>query len=161
MRLLFKLFIGILMLFFFSCDYFCSNTYLNLAFVGFDSTDIYKIVLRKYKINTAFQSPIDTFLITKDTGNFGYIYTIINDTTVIYNNMGDSAQITNGYDWAVYIPSKNKTKYISNIERMPGNGKHGCLNPIISFKQDSSIITPRWISTDQFWTTGYRAYIYK
>jgi hypothetical protein len=149
----------------FGCDYVCSDRYLNLAFVGFDSAEVNKIVLKQYKTNTAFQNPIDTFLITNEDGlnpgNLAYIYTTIDDTTVIFNNQGNQASITDGYDWSIFIPAMDSTIYISNILRTPGNGTHGCLNPIISFMQDSSIITPIWISTDQFWTSGYRIYIYK
>jgi len=133
---------------------------INLAFVGFDSTDIDTIVLRQYQPNTAFKNPIDTFLITRNNGL--YIFTTIKDTTIIYRNSSDdSAHITNGYDWDVYIPAKNKTTYILNIARIPGTGKHGCLNSINSFKQDSITIIPTWVPTGQFWTDGYRAYIYK
>jgi hypothetical protein len=160
MKTLSKLILVFLILSFYSCDYFCDDMDINLAFVGFDSTDINTIILRQYQPNNTFQNPIDTFLITRKNGP--YMFTTINDTTIIFRNSGDdSAQITNGYDWDVYIPTKNKTIYISNITRTPGTGKHGCLNPIISFKQDSLTIIPSWIHTGQFWTEGYRAYIYK
>jgi hypothetical protein len=160
MKTLRKLILLFLVLSFYGCDYFCRDMYINLAFVGFDSTDIDTIILRQYQPNNRFENPIDTFLITRN--NRPYIFTTINDTTIIYaNNGNDSAHVTNGYDWDVYVPAKNKTVHISNIVRAPGTGKHGCLNPIISFKQDSLIIAPTWISTEQFWTKGYRAYIYK
>ena len=160
MKMLNKFILGFTILSFYGCDYFCSDMYINLAFVGFDSTDIDTIILRQYQPNNTFQNPIDTALITGNNGS--YKFTTINDTTLIFINTSvDTAHITNGYDWGIYIPAKNKTTYISNIVRTPGTRKHGCLNPISSFKQDNLTIVPEWVSTGQFWTEGYRAYIYK
>lgn len=137
----------------------CVNSYIHPAFIGFSSSDIDTIILRAYKPNENFQHRVDTILVTNKGAS---IYTNDNDTTIIYQNDSDPNHwIRQGLDWELYIPAKNKTIRITNINGTQVEGKgRVCYNPINSFTVNGQKIIPIPVQTDEFYTSGYRVYIH-
>jgi len=135
------------------------DNHINPAFIGFLRSDIDSFILRAYKPNDNFQHLVDTILVID---KFASVYTTINDTTVVYINDSDPNHwIKPGFDWRLYIPAKNRTVEISKINSTQVDGKgRVCYNPINSFEADGQIITPEFIQTNQFFTSGYRVYIH-
>lgn len=144
-----------------SCESPCTNSHISPAFVGFQKTDIDTFVIRAFKANDNYLHLIDTIVVVNVIG-LASIYTEINDTTIVYVNDSDPNKwIISGQDWQIYIPAKNRTISISNIIDLQTDGSsRGCWNPIISFMLDSQKIIPTLFSTDDFFTSGYRVYIY-
>jgi hypothetical protein len=152
---------------FVSCgpDTFCVPDLINPVLIGFSTSDIDTLILRRYKPNDNYRTLIDTLLIVNPATNNGFsdgIYSTSNDTTIVCINEGPPYEpISYGHDWIVYIPAKNKTIFISNIVSNQNEEKKGCSAPIASFVQDSQLISaPTFFSTNEFYTTGYRAYIH-
>jgi len=142
-----------------SCmTYPCNKGFINPAFVGFSPGDIDTIILRAYKPNDNYLHLVDTIIVQNAGTN---IYTTSNDTTVVYININSSTNtlVIPGFDWQIYIPAKNRTVMISNIITTPTKGGHQCRNPINSFTQDGQAIVPKYVQTNQFYTSGYMAYI--
>jgi len=126
--------------------------------VGFSPGDINTFILRAYKPNDNYQHLVDT-IIVQNTGTT--IYTTSNDTTIVCINVNSSTNqlVVPGFDWQIYIPAKNRTVMISNIVTTLTEGGHQCRNPINSFMQDGQVITPTYMQTGKFYTTGFMAYI--
>ncbi len=105
-------------------EYNCINLPIQPAFIGYASSDIDTFVLRKFKANDNYHSLIDTFIIN---GNYS-IYNTTNDTTIVFindANNDNNAGIFVGYDWQIFIPSKNKIVLISDIISEMKTGKQG------------------------------------
>ena len=125
-------------------EYDCVDTSISPAFVGYSISDIDTFVTRKFIIGDNFQTLIDTLIIV----NFGSGYFLTSgDTTVVY-----FSNIKAGFDWQLYIPAKNKTVSITNIESEKRKGKRGygifsmdpgadCINNIFSAKIDNQKIS--------------------
>lgn len=143
-----------------SCKNPCRNNDITPAFIGFSKTDIDTIILTSFKPNDNFREPIEKILVTQLSGS-ARIYTTINDTTFVFINDSDSKRnISSGLDWQIFIPAKNRTISISNIVSENNEGGKRCTNPIKSFVQDGSLILPQVHITNQFYTSGYMAYIH-
>jgi hypothetical protein len=150
----------LILAFSFSCNpkHACVDNYINPAFIGFLPSDIDTFVLKKYKQNDNFQHLLDTILVID---KYASIYTVSNDTTVVYVNSSDPTHwIRPAFDWQVYLPAKNKTVQISSITSTQVEDKgRTCYNPINSFNVDGQVIFPVLVQTDKFYTRGYRVYI--
>lgn len=136
----------------------CADNHIHPAFIGFLPSDIDTFILRRYKTGENFQHLVDTTLVID---KFASIYTIINDTTVVYINASDPDHwIRPGFDWQLYIPAKNKTVNIANIRstQVEDRGR-ACYNPINSFSIDGLVVIPVLVQTDRFYTSGYRVYV--
>ena len=90
-----------------------------------------------------FQTLLDTLIIIN--GGRGYFLTS-NDTTI-----AGFSNIMAGFDWQLYMPAKNKTVSITNIESEKRKGKRGygifsmdpgtdCINNIFSAKVDNQVV---------------------
>jgi hypothetical protein len=102
-------------------------------FVGFDSTELKTIVLKKFVSNTNFQS-------ANNSETFDSIY--------VAEFYGDTAhkpycQISFGFDWEIEIPKASKIFRISNIQLSPAKdpycggwvaGERFCSKPVISLQ---------------------------
>jgi hypothetical protein len=137
----------------FSCtkEYDCTDLPVQPAFIAFSQSDIQTFVLRKFKSNDNFKNLIDTSIVKY--GDYS-VYKTSNDTTIVF--VGDASNDGNagikfGYDWQIFIPSKNKTVFISDIVSEKKTGKHSsgifsldkignCTNRIFSAKIDNQIV---------------------
>ena len=124
-------------------EYDCSDTQVSPAFIGYSISDIDTLVTRKFKMGDNFQTLLDTLIIIN--GGRGYFLTS-NDTTI-----AGFSNIMAGFDWQLYIPAKNKTVSITNIESEKRKGKRGygifsmdpgtdCINNIFSAKVDNQVV---------------------
>ena len=139
-----------------SCKYPCNKGFINPAFVGFSPGDINTFILRAYKPNENYLHLLDTIIVQNVDPT---IYTTSNDTTIVYINANIDQLVVPGFDWQIYIPAKNRTVMISNIVSNPTEGGHQCRNPINSFMQDGQVITPIYMQTNKFYTSGFMIYI--
>jgi hypothetical protein len=132
-------------------EYNCGDLAIQPAFIGFAPSDIDTFVLRKFEANNNYQNLIDTFII-----KFGDSspYQTSNDTTTVFvsdaSNSGELG-IKAGYDWQIFIPSVNKTVYVSEIRSEKKTGKLSsgifnmdktapCTNSVFSAKMDNQTI---------------------
>ncbi len=90
----------------------CTDPPINFAFISFAPGDIDTLVLRKFQPGNNFQQLIDTFNVFNDV-NAG-INNTSNDTVFMFFR-DPRNEMKPGFDWQVYIPSTNRTIYISNI----------------------------------------------
>jgi hypothetical protein len=141
---------------FVGCKLPCNKGFISPAFVGFSPADIDTFILRAYRPNDNYLHLIDT-IIVQHAGTT--IYTTSNDTTFVDINTNINQQIVPDFDWQIYIPAKNRTVLISNIVSEHIEGGHLCNNPINSFLQDGQLIIPNYVKTNEFYTSGYMAYI--
>jgi len=132
-------------------EYECTDLVIQPAFIGFASSDIDTFILRKYKPNDNYQNLIDTFIVK--FGDYS-VYRPSNDTlTVFVSDASNDGKvgIKAGYDWQIFIPSINKTVFVSDIisEKKTGKKSYGifsldkvgnCTNSIFSAKMDNQII---------------------
>ncbi len=129
-------------------EYNCSNGEISTSFINFIPSDIDTFIIKKYKQKDNFQNLIDSLKIVK--GSTG-TYAVSNDTTSVL--VGDELHgIRAGFDWIIFIPAKNKSIVISEIDaenktEKCGSGifsmdKQGCLcrNEVFSLKKDNQKI---------------------
>lgn len=128
-------------------EYECADNQIQPAFINFDSSDIDSFVIRKFKRGDNFQNLIDTFIVRDGFNSF---YQTSNDTTTVRITDGENG-VKPGFDWQIFIPSKNKTVFISDIVSEKKIGKRnlgifsmdpgpGCTNDIFSAKIDNQVI---------------------
>jgi hypothetical protein len=148
-----------------SCkNYICSDRLILMTFVGYSLNDIDTLVIRRYESKSNFSNLIDTFPITNKALNNGKgygIYTSSNDTTIVFvNGNYPNNGIFPGYDWKIFLPANGKIISISNIIGEKKEGGQKCENPINSFQVETTIQNePTFFQTQDYSTTGYRAYI--
>jgi hypothetical protein len=146
-------------------NYICSNNQILTAFVGIDQNDIDSFVLRRYKANDNYQTLIDSFVVINSAinGSSGNaVYTAANDSTIVVyvNNGNPGSGIFAGYDWQLYIPTLNLTSDIYDILIPQTNGVEPCNNPLLSYMQDSTLVSPPYYPAEiQQYTAGYWIYI--
>ncbi len=155
MKMIVKYFISVflLMIILPACtkEYNCNDTPIQPAFIGFAASDIDTFILRKFKSNNNYQNLIDTFVIK--SGGYSPYQTSNDTTTVFVSDAGNSGElgIKAGYDWQIFIPSVNKTVFISEIrsEKKTGKLSYGifsmdkaglCTNSIFSAKMNNQTI---------------------
>lgn len=132
-------------------EYNCGDIPIQPAFIGFAASDIDTFILRKFELNNNYQNLIDTFIIRKGDSA---PYQMSNDTTTVFvsdaSNSGELG-IKAGYDWQIFIPSINRTIFVSEIRSEKKTGKLSsgifsmdkgpiCTNSIFSAKMDNQII---------------------
>ena len=145
------LFLSLLPLIISSCstEYSCSDTSITPVFINFQPSDIDTLVLRKYAVNSNFTNPLDSEQI-----NFGYSgYYISNNDSTTVQLFSEKLSIKTGFDWQIFIPSKNRTINISQIksEKRIDKCSHGifsmdkvacdCTNRIFSCSQDTQPVS--------------------
>jgi hypothetical protein len=157
---------GISVLFTAGCkNYICSNNQILTAFVGYSQNDIDSFTLRRYKANDSFHLLIDTFevinaAVSGSSGNA--VYSMANDTTIVVyvNNGNPGSGIYAGYDWQVYLPVSHQTVHINNIIVPNSSGVEPCNNALLSYVQDSVLVSaPYYPVYSQQYTSGYWIYI--
>jgi hypothetical protein len=132
-------------------EYNCSDLPIQPAFIGFAPSDIDTFILRKFKANNNYQNLIDTFIIK--SGDYSQYRTSNDTTTVFISDASNSGElgIKVGYDWQIFIPSINKTVFVSAIQSEKKTGKVSsgifnldktgvCTNSIFSAKMNNQII---------------------
>jgi hypothetical protein len=132
-----------------SCSYevTCEDTSITPVFIKYQPSDIDTLVIRKYTLNSNFSNQTDSIII--ESGYSGY-YITHNDTTIV-QLFSERLKIESGFDWQIYIPAKNKTINISEINSPKTTAKCssdffsevgcGCFNPIISCKLNNQFFT--------------------
>lgn len=141
-----------------ACRRSCMPNFISPVFVGFAPGDVDTFVIREYQPNSNFLDLVDTVLMVK---NGSAVYTASNDTVITYFNISPPKMpIRSGYDWQIYIPSKNRTITLTDIVDVPREGSgRVCLDSISSFKLDGRLVVPHAVITDRWYTSGYFAYI--
>ena len=136
---------------FISCtsEYDCADLQLQPAFIGFSTSEIDTLFLKKFRANDNYQHLIDSFIVS-----YGYSgkYETSNDTTIVVVTDGKNG-IKVDYDWQIFIPALSKTVFVSAIISENKTGKCGagifsmdkngcyCTNEIYSAKIDNQAIT--------------------
>jgi len=129
-------------------EFNCTDPQIQPAFINFSLPDLDTLVLRKFQPGNNYQILIDTFSLV-----YGYNaqYVVSNDTTTVFVIDGTHG-IKAGYDWQLFIPTKNRIIFISDIlsEKKTGTCGSGifsmdkfgctCLNNVFSFKKDNQLI---------------------
>ena len=139
------------------CEHPCRKNVIHPAFIHFQIEDIDTIILRAYRPNNNYLQLVDTFLVHNLHAS---IYTTVNDTTIVYvNNSDPDHWVSAGFDWQIYIPTKNRTISVAGIESEQVEGNKRCINPVTAFVQDGQRVVPENVNTGQWQTSGYRAYI--
>jgi len=129
-------------------EFECADPQIQPAFIGFSSPDIDTFVIRKFKANGNYQTLLDTSMFIY--GYSGPYYTS-NDTTSVWVSNEENG-IKAGFDWQIFIPAKNKTVFISDInsEKTTGTCRTGifsmdkfgchCRNKVFSAKENNQVI---------------------
>jgi hypothetical protein len=148
MRILLYLLIGSVFLFGCSQEFDCKDRSVLFSFVGFDSTEIDTIIIKKYEQNSNYLNLLDTLRIIRGQNAGGYSS---NDTALITLYLSiDSCNIRPGFDWRLYLPSIDRTISISDMitEKKTRICKRGfysldqndclCYNKILALKIDNA-----------------------
>src|SRR5690606_20500609 len=91
---------------------YCRSESLDFAFTGFDRSEVRSFTLRRYKQGDQWGPVLDS-------AQFIYYgqapVTIRPDTLPLadYRTVGNLDGITEGNDWAIYLPATHKTYYIT------------------------------------------------
>ena len=149
-----------------SCQktYNCTDPIIVPYFIGFAPSDLDSIVIKKFKVNTNYQTFLDSSILICGKSSYCFSYS---DTTHFGYDYSISLGIANGYDWQIFIPSLNRTISISNIKGDKKTGTKGwglfsldpgppCMNDLFSATIDGKTTNINY--TD---TTGFFAYIHK
>ena len=143
------LFAAVLMIAACSKEYDCAEAQIQPAFVGFAPADLDSLLLRKFTRGGNLQNLVEEFVVT---GNNRTQYIITNDTTTVFITDGIHGMKA-GYDWQVFIPARNRTVRITDVNSEKkkikcGSGifsmdKFGCLctNKVFSLMQDNQTIS--------------------
>jgi len=150
----------------FSCrNLTCAVPDITPIFVGFDSTDIDTIIVRKFAAGTNFQQLEDTAIFTNKPSIAGY--STSGDTTTIVLNIpsGPPKYLMPGNDWQVYLPSINVTVSLDNIVSPQRHekcfGDCWCINFIDSFAQNGRKVVPTRGLIPYMGGVGYLMYIHR
>ena len=121
------------------------------------------VILKRYKPNENYANLIDSVVITDpslDTNCCNpFRYAVQGDTTLIITRNDTIAPIRAGYDWQIYIPATRQTISIADIENGTRINCKFCLPDIISFVQNSTVISSPALVGDLTPEGGYRMYI--
>jgi hypothetical protein len=123
----------------------CSDPPIGIAFISTPATTIDTIILRKFELNSNFQTLIDTMSIFQNI-NSSIVLSITNDTAYIRISDINKA-VRNGFDWQLFIPNTGQTFSITDIEVQNLSSKCGtfstmcfCYNKVTSIKLDNQNI---------------------
>jgi len=129
-----------------SCgSYYCGDAEgLRITPVGFSSTEIEAIIVRRFIKGTGFNKFADSLQL--DKSNTGFEFS--NDTATMYSLNPDNL-LKSRYDYEIYFPAVNRLVKIADInephQKMKGSlfstEKTYCVNAILSFTQDGHVIT--------------------
>lgn len=122
----------------------CADSDLNPNFIGFNTSEVDTIIIRKYSKNNNFSTLIDTaFFDDKNSFNINKR----NDTISFPVRIGGFS-IDKKFDWVLFLPSINRNFKISNIVSpqvsLPCPNKIQCVNPINSLNIDGVNYTPSY-----------------
>jgi hypothetical protein len=147
----------------------CGNLFVTPAFVGFKLSDLDTLVIREYKKDDGFITPLDTALIVSDSDILSKGSS--NDTTVILLNYisGREKYIFPDHDWQIYIPAQNMVVSMSDFDSpqkdkkcfLGGDLCPACSNPINSFLQDGQRVIPQLGKIPYTGGDYYLAYIHR
>ncbi len=102
-----------------SCDreIECGDPPINLNFIGFSQSSLDTIVIRKFSKESNFQNQIDSIQATSRNS------TIVNTSDTASLNLGDIYRNPRfGFDWQIFIPSINRTIYLTEITKQEKTG---------------------------------------
>ena len=133
---------------FLSCqyEYNCGDLAIYPTFLGFDSSDIDTIIIRKFEPNTNYQNLIDTFIATSANS----LYSGVSDSTTVfidYNRQEKDIKVN--YDWQIFVPAKQRVISISDIKSEKTTGErdrfgepigNSCYNRIFSMNVNGQLI---------------------
>lgn len=152
---------------FYSCkDGPCKVSDITPVFVGFAPSDLDTIIVRKFNKGDNFTHLIDTIIFVKkqDTSRYN---NYADTTIVILNKYSDNnyTYLIPNYDWQIFLPTKNMTIFISDIESPQTHYKPladgVCWNPINSFVQNGQTVYPKVYShqLNYFYFNDYAFFI--
>jgi hypothetical protein len=130
----------------------CVDVDATPNFIGFDSSDISSIVIKKFEKGSGFTKFIDSVHLTTND----FCIQMRGDTIDFPARSGDLS-INPRFDWKILLPNVNRSYNITEIQseqiRSSCPGKVGCGNPIISLKINLEIF--------RFGTFPYNFYLKK
>jgi hypothetical protein len=122
----------------------CQEATSILNFVSFSNTETDSIVLKQYVKNGAFDSLMNSTVITRNNS----IYNSSNDTLHIQTPNDGEYGLQSAFDYEVYMPAANKLFQISHITEQPTEinmglslDKRGCVNPVKSYTLNGKVIS--------------------
>jgi hypothetical protein len=86
-------------------------------------------------------------------------YITTGDTTMVFCDYDTITPVRYGYDWEIYIPARNQTVLLYNIEKGSVPAHKGCTESIGSFMLNGQEITSPVLYDNMTTTGGYRAFI--
>lgn len=150
MKIKFVIPILLLNIIFASCteEYECADLQIQPAFINYLPADIDTFILLKFKASDNYQNLIDTFVVRH---GYNGLYKTSSDTTSVLIS-DEKNGIKAGFDWKLFIPAKNKTILVSDINSEKKSGKRGhgifsmdpvsgCTNTIFSAKVNNQSVT--------------------
>ncbi len=130
----------------------CTDTNIEIGFVGFAKSDFDTVVLRKYQPDDNYQHLIDSTVFFNDSS------TIFQSNDTIRVSVGYQPDgIKAGNDWQIYLPRKNRIISISSIKSEQESIKCHftftksqcyCINKIYSVKLDNTPVDLSNINTN-------------
>jgi hypothetical protein len=130
----------------------CLNQYITPVFVGFKLFELDTLIIREYKKDDNYLTPLDTALIITDSGILSAGSS--NDTTIVLLNKisGEEKYLFPDHDWQIYIPALSMTVSMSGFVSpqtdrkcsMGGDLCPSCSNPINSFLQNGQQVIPQY-----------------
>ena len=129
-------------------EYDCTDKQLQPVFIHFQPAEIETFTLRKYTAGENFRNLLDTFVVRV---GYNAYYQVRQDTTIVFIPDG-SHGIKPGYDWQLFIPSRQRTILVSEIKSERTTGKRGyglfsmdpgptCENRVFSAKVNTQLVT--------------------
>jgi hypothetical protein len=93
-------------------EYNCGDEFINLGFINYTIEEVDTLELKKFKLNSNFQTVEKSILLVN--GNNCTIYKN-NDTCTVFIKYDTVMQMMPGSDWQIKIASSNESFKISNI----------------------------------------------
>jgi len=134
-----------------ACEYHCTNTSPNIAFVAFPEDQTDTIVVKRFTKGSNFSNLIDSRQIDKFNSSFQKI----NDTLTVWIAYGLEVGFVSRYDYEFTLPSTGRQFRISDIDEpqrtlkkgLFSTTKEGCINSINSYRVNDQLTTGEYIST--------------
>ncbi len=136
-----------------SRDVPCSDTSIEVGFIGFSKNDFDTVVLRKYEANSNYQHLVDTSFFINDSST---VYQ--SNHTILLNTGYQPYGIKAGNDWQIYLPKKQRLIPISNIKTEQNSIKCHftitksqcyCINQIYSVQLNNTVVDLSTVNPNQ------------
>ncbi len=122
----------------------CSDTGIEVGFIGFLKSDFDSVILRKYEANSNYQQLVDTSFFINDSNT---VYQ--RNDTILPNSGYQRYGIETGNDWQIYLPKAHRLISISNIKTEQNSircqftitkSQCYCINKIYSVQLDNVVV---------------------